>query len=153
MKARGLKKIDLRGHKLIVQVTPTVSAKQAIPVFVNNLDALSMVDDGLFELPPVMIYGEDITHIVTEKGIAYLCRCKNREERRAAIRAVAGQTPVGQDALASETATLRRKKVVAYPEDLKIRPDMATTELLGARSISDLVDVSGGLFHPLRQFL
>lgn len=151
--ARSLKKINLRGHKLIVQLTPTVSAKQGIPVFVKNLDALSLADDGLFELPPVMIYGDDITHIVTEKGIAYLCRCKNREERRAAIRAVAGQTPVGQDALASETAALRGKKVVAYPEDLKIRFDIATTELLGAKSISDLVDVSGGLYHPLPQFL
>jgi malonate decarboxylase alpha subunit len=151
--AKGLKKIDLRGHKLIVQLTPTVSAKQALPVFVKNLDALSMADDGLFELPPVMIYGDDITHIVTEKGIAYLCRCKNREERRAAIRAVAGRTPVGQDALAGETAALRNKKIVAYPADLKIRPDSATTDLLGAQSIPDLVDVSGGLYHPLQQFL
>ena len=100
----------MRGHKLIVQLTPTVSAKQGIPVFVKNLDAMLMADDGTFELPPVMIYGEDITHIVTEKGIAYMCRCGSREERRAAIRAVAGQTPVGKEAAASETARLSGEK-------------------------------------------
>jgi len=151
--ARGRERIDVRGHKLIVQLTPTVSEKKGIPVFVNNLDAMLMADDGIFELPPVMIYGEDITHIVTEKGIAYMCRCGRREERRAAIRAVAGQTPVGKEAVASETAKLREKKVVAYPEDLNIQPSIVTTELLSANSISDLVDISGGLYHPLPQFL
>ncbi len=143
----------MRGHKLIVQLTPTVSAKQGIPVFVKNLDAMIMADEGVFELPPVMIYGDDITHIVTEKGIAYMCRCGSREERRAAIRAVAGQTPVGKEAVASETAKLREKKVVAYPEDLNIQPDTVTTELLSAKSISNLVDISRGLYHPLPQFL
>jgi malonate decarboxylase alpha subunit len=151
--ARGRERIDVRGHKLIVQLTPTVSTKQSIPVFVKNLDAMLMAEDGIFELPPVMIYGDDITHIVTEEGIAYLCRCGSREERRAAIRAVAGRTPVGKEAVASETAMLRAKKKVAYPEDLNIQTDTATTELLSAQSISDLVEISGGLYHPLPQFL
>ena len=82
-----------------------------------------------------------------------MCRCGSREERRAAIRAVAGQTPVGKEAAASETARLREKKMVAYPEDLNIDPDTVSTELLSAKSISNLVDISGGLFHPLPQFL
>ena len=151
--ARGRERIDVRGHKLIVQLTPTVSAKQGIPVFVKNLDAMLMAEDGIFELPPVMIYGDDITHIVTEKGIAYLCRCGSRAERRAAIRAVAGRTPVGKEAVASETAMLREKKMVAFPEDVNIQTDTATTALLSAKSISDLVDISGGLYHPLPQFL
>jgi malonate decarboxylase alpha subunit len=114
---------------------------------------MAMADDGVFELPPVMIYGDDITHIVTEKGIAYMCRCDSREERRAAIRAVAGQTPVGKEAVASETQKLREKRAVAYPEDLNIQSETVTTELLSAKSISDLVDISGGLYHPLPQFL
>ena len=151
--ARGLKGVDLRGHKLIVQLTPTVSAKKGIPVFVEELDANQMAEKGIFKLPPVMIYGDDITHIVTEKGIAYMCRCGSREERRAAIRAVAGQTPVGREAVATETGELRRKKIVAYPEDLNIQTKSATIELLSARSISDLVEISGGRFHPLPQFL
>ncbi len=108
--ARGQSGVEVRGHKLIVQITPTVSAKKGIPVFVDELDAKKLSDEGLFELPPVMIYGDDITHIVTEKGIAYLCRCSGREERRAAIRAVAGNTPVDQKADESETSELRRKK-------------------------------------------
>ena len=151
--ARGRKGIDVRGHKLIVQLTPTASTKKGIPVFVEELDANQMADKGIFELPPVMIYGDDITHIVTEKGIAYICRCGSREERRAAIRAVAGQTPVGEKAVASETAELRRKKIIAYPEDLNIHPENATIERLSARSISDLVEISNGRFQPLRQFL
>ncbi len=151
--ARGRSGVDVRGHKLIVQLTPTVSTKKGIPVFVEELDARRLAEDGLFELPPVMIYGDDITHIVTEKGIAYLCRCAGREERRAAIRAVAGQTPVGEKAVESETMELRRKKIVACPEDLGIQPEDATTERLSAGSISDLVEISGGRFSPLPQFL
>lgn len=151
--AKGRKGVDVRGHKLIVQLTPTVSAKKNIPVFVDELDANQMAEQGIFELPPVMIYGDDITHIVTEKGIAYLCRCGSREERRAAIRAVAGQTPVGEKELAAETAELRKKKIVAFPEDLGIQPEGATTDRLAAKSIADLVDISGGRFQPLPQFL
>lgn len=143
----------MRGRKLVVQLTPTVSAKKGIPVFVKNLDAIQMAEEGLFELPPVMIYGEDVTHIVTEKGIAYLSRCSNSDERRAAIRSIAGQTPVGQDEVRSETENLRKKKVVAYPEDLNIKPETAKIEVLSAKSIKDLVEISGGLYHPLPQFL
>jgi malonate decarboxylase alpha subunit len=151
--ARGHKGINVRGHKLIVQLTPTVSTKKNIPVFVEELEANQMAEKGIFELPPVMIYGDDITHIVTEQGIAYLCRCGSREERRAAIRAVAGQTPVGEKAVASETAELRRKTIIAYPEDLNIHSENATTERLSAISISDLVEISNGRFKPVLQFL
>jgi malonate decarboxylase alpha subunit len=143
----------MRGRKLIVQLTPTVGGKNSIPVFVEKLDAVSMAEDGLFDLPPVMIYGEEVTHIVTEKGIAYLSRCSGRNERRAAIRAVAGQTPVGVGEDPAETEKLRKKKVVCYPEDLNIQPEKVSLELLAARRIADLVEISGGLFKPLPQFL
>jgi hypothetical protein len=43
--------------------------------------------------------------------------------------------------------------MVAYPEDLNIQSNTATIELLSATSMSDLVDISGGLYHPLPQFL
>ena len=151
--ARGLTGVDVRGHKLIVQLTPSVSAKKNIPVFVEELDANQMAAQGIFQLPPVMIYGDDITHVVTEKGIAYLCRCSGREERRAAIRAVAGRTPVGAKAVAAETESLRQRNIVAYPQDLGIKVSDATTDRLAAKSISDLVDSSGGRFKPLPQFL
>lgn len=151
--ARGAGAGLMRGHKLIVQVTPTVSAGKAIPVFVDKLDAVSMAEEGLFELPPVMIYGEDLTHIVTEKGIAYLCRCGSREERRAAIRAIAGQTPVGAREIPEQTQSLRKKKAVCYPCDLGIHPEEAGRDRLAARRISDLSDLSEGLYRPPSQFL
>ena len=112
-----------------------------------------MAKQGLFELPPIMIYGEDITHIVTEKGIAYLSRCGSLEERRAAIRAVAGQTPVGEEEIDSETEALRKKRAVAYPEDLNIQPEMVSRDALAAKNMQDLVDISGELYRPPLKFL
>ena len=47
------------------------------------------------ELPPVMIYGDDVSHILTEEGIANLLLCRTDEEREQAIRGVAGYTAVG----------------------------------------------------------
>jgi len=62
----------VRGRKLVVQMTPTVSEKKQIPVFVENLDAQDLYRQGLFAQPPVMIAGDQVTHVVTECGIAYL---------------------------------------------------------------------------------
>ncbi len=53
-------------------------------------------------LPPVMVYADDVTHILTEEGIAYLHRCKGLEQRMAAIRAVAGYTSIGLQAKPAE---------------------------------------------------
>lgn len=137
-----------RGRKLIVQVTPTVSAARHIPVFVDTLDAVEMAKAGQFDLPPVMIYAEDVTHIVTERGIACLLRCAGREERRAAIRAVAGETGVGQREVPSETRTLRTRGIVRLPSDLDIDPASATRQRLAAECLDDLVGMSGGLYRP-----
>lgn len=46
-------------------------------------------------LAPVMIYGDDVTHLLTEEGIAYLYKARSQEERRAMIAAVAGVTEIG----------------------------------------------------------
>ena len=46
-------------------------------------------------LPPVMIYGDDVSHVVTEEGVAYLYKAHSLADRRAALAAVAGVTPVG----------------------------------------------------------
>ncbi len=64
----------LHGRKVVIQVTPTVSEKKQIPVFVNQLDAIDLYNEGLFSEPPVMITGDQVTHIVTEQGIAFLDR-------------------------------------------------------------------------------
>jgi malonate decarboxylase alpha subunit len=100
-----------------------VSEKKGIPVFVEELDAVKLASEGLFAILPVMLYAEDVTHIVTENGIAYLSRCAGCDERRAAIRAIASRTPVGEKKVASETEKLRKNKVVVFPEDIGIEPE------------------------------
>jgi malonate decarboxylase alpha subunit len=47
---------------------------------------------------------------------------------------------------------LRRRGIVAYPEDLGVRRGEAKRSLLAARSIDDLVAWSGGLYQPPAQF-
>jgi malonate decarboxylase alpha subunit len=44
---------------------------------------------------PVMIYGDDVTHLVTEEGIAYLCMASSLEQRRDVLASVAKATPIG----------------------------------------------------------
>lgn len=136
------------GRKLVVQITPTVTEKKGIPVFVEKLDAVMLHDQGLFPMPPVMLYGDEITHIVTEQGIAMLHRCPDISIRRAAIRAVAGDTPVGKKEKKRETAELRRKGIVLYPEDIGVKREDARHSLLAAETIDDLVKASGGLYKP-----
>jgi malonate decarboxylase alpha subunit len=40
----------------------------------------------------VMIYGDDVTHVVTERGVANPLRCRSPLQREAALRAVAGDS-------------------------------------------------------------
>ena len=140
-----------RGKKLVVQLQETFREKMA-PGFVEELDAWKLMENAGLSLPPVMIYGDDLTHIVTEEGIAYLCRCHSLEERMAAIRAVAGYTEVGRKADPAQTRWLREQEIVKTPQDLGIDPDRVSRDLLAAKSIRDLVDWSGGLYHPPARF-
>jgi malonate decarboxylase alpha subunit len=137
-----------KGRKLVVQITPTVSEKKQIPVFVNELDAISLYKDGVFSKPPVMISGDQVTHIVTETGIAYLDRCKDVETRIKAVAAVAGDTPVGRSIRKADISRLRKAGIVRTPEDLDIKPDRVDRKLLSAQNLQDLVRISGGLYHP-----
>lgn len=136
-----------RGRRLVVQLQETFREKMA-PGFVERLDAWDLKEKAGLDIPPVMIYGDDLTHIVTEEGIAYLHKCHNLEERRAAIRAVAGFTKVGLKADPSQTRELRARGIVKTPEDLGIDPTRATRKLLAAQNVQDLVKWSGGLYHP-----
>jgi len=99
-----------------------------------------------------MIYGDDVSHIVTEEGVAYLYKAEGLEERRRAVAAVAGVSPIGLRAKPSETAALRRKGVVAFPEDLGVHRLQAKRARLAARSMEDLVAWSGGLYSPPAKF-
>jgi malonate decarboxylase alpha subunit len=140
-----------RGRKLCVQVVETFKAG-GVPLFVESLDAIQVGKDANLPVAPVMIYGEDVTHIATEEGIAYLYKADCLEERRAAVAAIAGVTKVGLKSTAKQIEKLRQNGVVAYPEDLGVRRSDATRSLLSARSMKDLVTWSGGLYEPPARF-
>lgn len=140
-----------RGKRLVVQLQETFREKMA-PGFVETLDAWELQRQAGLEQPPVMIYGDDLTHIVTEEGIAYLNRCSCLEERRAAIRAVAGFTAVGLKADPAQTRSLRERGIVKTPEDLGISINQVSRKLLAAQNIHDLVTWSKGLYHPPGKF-
>ena len=46
--------------------------KGGIPTFVESLDAVEVGKNAGMPIPPVMIYGDDVSHVVTEEGVAYL---------------------------------------------------------------------------------
>jgi malonate decarboxylase alpha subunit len=141
----------VRGRKLVVQLAETFQ-KGGQPVIVESLDAVQVGRSAHMPIAPVMIYGDDVTHVVTEEGIAYLYKAGGTEERRAALAAIAGATPVGLRADPARNAALRRSGVVAFPEDVGVRRGDAKRSLLAARSIEDLVEWSGGLYQPPRRF-
>lgn len=140
-----------RGRKLVVQMIETFGEKM-VPNFVEELDGVKMAVQLNLDLAPVMIYGDDVSHIVTEEGIANLLLCRNAEEREQAIRGVAGFTPVGLGRNRAAVKALRARGVIQRPEDLGIDPLSATRQLLAAHTIEDLVIWSGGLYHPPAKF-
>jgi malonate decarboxylase alpha subunit len=148
----GLGDFDMpRGRKLVVQIVETFREHMQ-PAFVERLDAWDLAKTAGMELPPVMIYGEDMTHIITEEGIANLLLCRTMEEREQAIRGVAGYTPVGMARDTRMVENLRDRGVIRRPEDLGIKKRDATRDLLAARNIKDLVRISDGLYDPPAQF-
>jgi malonate decarboxylase alpha subunit len=140
-----------RGKKLVVQLQETFREKLA-PGFVEELDAWQLAKNANLDIPPVMIYGDDVTHIVTEEGIAYLNKCSSIVERTAAIRAIAGYTEVGMLAKPKETVALRNKGIVKTPEDLGIDISRANRSMLAAKNIRELVTWSKGIYNPPSKF-
>ena len=140
-----------RGQKLVVQMVETFREHMQ-PAFVETLDAWKLAEQARMPLPPIMIYGDDVTHVLTEEGIANLLLCRTDEEREQAIRGVAGFTPAGQKRDRAMVEKLRARGVIRRPADLGIDPRDATRNLLAARSMRDLVRASGGLYQPPRRF-
>ncbi|QDF98403.1 malonate decarboxylase subunit alpha [Azoarcus sp. DD4] len=140
-----------RGHKLVVQIVETFQAGGK-PCIVESLDAVEVGRESGMPLAPVMIYGDDVTHVLTEEGIAYLYKARSLEERKAMIAAVSGVTPVGLTHDPRKTEALRRDGLVALPEDLGVHRAEATRSLLAAKSVADLVTWSGGLYNPPAKF-
>jgi len=141
----------IRGRKLVVQMVETFREHMA-PVFVEELDAWKLQKSMGADLPPIMIYGDDVSHIVTEEGIANLLLCRTPEEREQAIRGVAGFTPVGMARDKAMVENLRDRGIIRRAEDLGIDPRLASRDLLAARSVKDLVRWSGGLYAPPSRF-
>lgn len=141
----------VRGRKLVVQLVETFN-RGGVPAFVESLEAVQVGRDSGMPIAPVMIYGDDVSHVVSEEGIAYLYKAQGQEERRAALAAIAGATVVGRRADPARSASLRERGLVAYPEDLGVRRAEARRTLLAARSIEDLVAWSGGLYRPPARF-
>ena len=141
----------VRGRKLVVQLAETFK-KGGAPTIVESLDAVEVGRKSGMPIAPVMIYGDDVSHVVTEEGIAYLYKTDSAEERRAAVAAVAGATPIGRRADAARSAALRARGVIATPQDLGVSPLAAKRSLLAARSIEDLAAWSGGLYQPPARF-
>ncbi|HEY8879002.1 MAG TPA: malonate decarboxylase subunit alpha, partial [Roseateles sp.] len=140
-----------RGQKLVVQMVETFREHMQ-PAFVERLDAWTLQEQAGMALPPIMIYGEDVSHILTEEGIANLLLCRSDEEREQAIRGVAGYTAVGLARDARMVENLRDRGVIQRPADLGIDPRDATRNLLAARSMRDLVRASTGLYSPPKRF-
>ncbi|MDE2238425.1 MAG: malonate decarboxylase subunit alpha [Rhodospirillales bacterium] len=140
-----------RGRKLVVQIGESFGAKNE-PLFVERLDALSLAEKLNLELAPVMVYADDVTHIVTEEGIANLLLCRDKDEHEQAIRGVAGYTEIGRQRDRKMVERLRTRGVIQRPEDLGIDPLDADRNMLAARSMKDLMTASGGLYQPPSRF-
>jgi malonate decarboxylase alpha subunit len=141
----------VRGRKLVVQLVETFSEKM-VPVFVEKLDCVELEEKLKLDVAPVMIYGDDVTHIVSEEGIANLLLCRTTEEREQAIRGIAGFTDVGRKRDRKMVEKLRARKIIRRPEDLGINPLDADRSMLAARSIKDLMHWSGNLYDPPNKF-
>jgi len=140
-----------RGRKLVVQLLETFREHME-PAFVERLDAYALAETMGWQLPPVMIYGDDVSHVVTEEGIANLLLCRGAEERAQAIRGVAGYTPVGRQRDRRAVENLRDRGIIRRPEDLGIEVRQASRDLLAARSVKELVRWSEGLYRPPARF-
>jgi malonate decarboxylase alpha subunit len=140
-----------RGKKLVVQMVETFqSAGQ--PTIVECLDAVEVGRTSGMPLAPVMIYGDDVTHVLTEEGIAYLYKARSLEQRKAMIAAVAGVTPIGLHHDPATTKKLRQDGLIALPEDIGVNRSEASRSLLAASSVADLVSWSDGLYQPPAKF-
>ncbi len=141
----------VRGRKLVVQLVETYQ-QGGVPALVESLDAVEVGRKSGMPIAPVMIYGDDVTHVVTEEGVAYLYKAQGVQERRDTLAAVAGVTPIGQTVSPQRVEELRQRGLVAFASDLGVSPLQAQRSLLAARSIEDLVAWSGGLYDPPARF-
>lgn len=138
------------GRKLVVQLMK--SSSKFGPGFVPELEAVSIGKKAGLAAPPVMVYGEDVTHVVTEQGIAYLYQAETVEERTRLLACVAQGTPLGDTVTQEQIRQLRAEGKVALPEDLDIDVTKANRSLLAAQSLEEIAKISGGLYEVPQRF-
>ena len=138
------------GRKMVVQMMK--SRSKFGPGFVPVLDAVDIGKKAGMAAAPVMMYGEDVTHVVTEQGVAYLYQAQNAEERTRLLGAVAQGTPIGDLVSKAAVDEMRAAGKVAYPEDLAISPAAANKDLLAAKSLEEIAEISGGLYEVPERF-
>ena len=98
--------------------------------------------------------------------ISYLCVCSGSNpctygvklrkygfhtsspRKAAAIRGVAGSTPVSLARDKKIVENLRERKAIQRPVDLGIKESGATRDLLSAKTFEDIIELSGGLYSP-----
>jgi len=76
------KKPIVRGRKLVVQTVGTFQ-KGGVPAFVETLDAVQVGKQAGMPIAPVMIYGDDVSHVVTEEASHISTRPKGRRSAAA----------------------------------------------------------------------
>ena len=104
-------------------------------------------------IAPMMIYGDDVSHVVTEEGIAYLYKAQGaggaprraRRHRRRDPDRPARRSRRRREAAAS-AASWRTRRIWACGARRR------DASLLAARSMEDLVAWSGGLYQPPARF-
>jgi len=139
-----------RGRKLVTQIVRTTT--KAGPSFVDELDAVEVGKMAGFPEAPVMIYGDDVTHLITEIGLGYVYMGRDQKERREIIAAVAGDTPVGHTITDKRISELRSEGKVMFPEDLGIDRSEATRERLAAKNMKEITEWSHGLYKAPAKF-
>lgn len=141
-----------KGRKLVVQMFSTTRKAGTISNIVEQLDAVDVGRKAGLPVAPIMIYGEDVSHVVTEIGIAYLYKAKDDEERKLILAGVAGKTELGQSISEEQRLELRRKGYIALPEDLDIKPEDVNRNLLAVQSLDELVTLTDGLYQVPDKF-
>ncbi len=138
------------GQKIVIQMLKSSGKKGNN--FVPELDAIAIGRDAGMEAPPIMVYGEDVSHTVTEQGIAYCYMAEDAEERRLMLASIAQGTPFGELVTKEQIEAFRKAGKVAYPEDLGIDRAMATKDLLACKTLEEIAECSGGLYVVPEKF-
>lgn len=144
------------GRKLVVQIISTSfknKAGEVKPCIVPELEAIKIGKATGMPVPPIMIYGEDVTHVVTEQGIAYLYTAHTNEERRELIAAVSRGIPVEEFCSEARKQQLIAEGKIATPDSLGIDKSKANKDLLAAKSLQEIREISGGLYDIPERFL